>query len=307
MTQTASLDDVPPRPVREVALISDPNIHPALRLLWLEGAAVSDVTPVEVAAHNLALEVTDSGVTVLAGGRPFSPDAVILRSAALFMPLVSEAAKAWSRAGTLVVNDPAGVNVARDKLAAACALHEAGVPVVPTTGFFRAGQPGRFPGTIVVKPAGGSRGRGVQSFSDTAAAHSALGDAVAVQSENHLVAQPFWGQGHHDLRCFVVGNECVAAMRRHAPEGQFVTNVSAGGTAEPADTSSAASQLAVAATQALGLLYAGVDVIESDPPRILEVNALPSFVALAQTTGINPAEYIWRSVSDSLRVGQGRA
>ena len=36
-----------------------------------------------------------------------------------------------------------------------------------------------------------------------------------------------------DLRCFVVGDEVVAAMRRQAPKGDFRSNLHRGGTAEP--------------------------------------------------------------------------
>ena len=57
-----------------------------------------------------------------------------------------------------------------------------------------------------------------------------------------------------------------------------------------------AADLAVKATESLGLFYAGVDIVESNPMRVLEVNSLPSFVRMNEATDVNPADYIWRGI-----------
>jgi len=54
-------------------------------------------------------------------------------------------------------------------------------------------------------------------------------------------------------------------------------------------------ELGVKATHAIGLDYAGVDVIESERgPVILEVNGAPGWQALKQATGVDIAEEIVR-------------
>lgn len=282
-----------------ILFVSDPAVRPNLRRLWLDGAAHAGVGVLEVAAHRLALQVDDDGCRMLLDGGRFEPDAVMLRSTGIFMPLVSALAAVWEAAGVLVVNPVASINTARDKVAAAAALVHAGVKCVPTTGFFRAGVLADTPGEVVVKPAFGSQGRGVALYTSTSAAMVALGQTVRAGDEQHLVAQPFWGPRGHDLRCFVVNGRCVASMRRHNGGDGFENNASRGGPVEEVHDPEAAA-LAVAATEALGLWYAGVDIVESEPRRVLEVNALPSFVALEAVTGVNPAVAIWEMVRDAL-------
>ncbi len=60
-----------------------------------------------------------------------------------------------------------------------------------------------------------------------------------------------------DLRCFVVGDQVVASMQRQAPEGDFRSNLHAGGTAVAAKASRAEQQVAVRSAKALGLSVCG--------------------------------------------------
>lgn len=276
-----------------IAFISDPTVHIELRRLWLNAAHTIGIDPVEVPGHRLALEITDNAPRVLFDGKTFTPDAVVFRSAAIFMPMLTGIAKIWESHGTVFVNHPASINIARDKVAAALHLSTRGVSVVPSLGFFRGGTISGIDATTVVKPAFGSQGRDVRVHTDVADALSVLGDDVRAKTEQHLVAQPFWGPKGHDLRVFVVAGRCVAAVRRHAPAGGLVNNSSQGGVAEAIDPFGEYADLAVLATESLGLDYAGVDIVESLPPRVLEVNALPSFTSLHAATGVNPALDIW--------------
>lgn len=283
-----------------IAFISDPDVHVELRRLWFDAAHAIGIDPVEVPGHRLALEITHDTPRVLFDGAPFMPDVVVFRSAAIFMPLLTEIAKIWEAHGTILINHPASINVARDKVAAALHLATRGVPVVPSLGFFRGGTISGIDDTTVVKPAFGSQGRGVRVDVNVASALAALGDDVRAKTEHHLVAQPFWGPKGHDLRVFVVAGRCVAAVRRHAPDNGLVNNTSQGGTAEAIDPFGEHAELAVRATASLGLDYAGVDIVESTPPRVLEVNALPSFTSLYAATGINPALDIWALATSKL-------
>jgi len=93
-----------------------------------------------------------------------------------------------------------------------------------------------------------------------------------------------------DLRCFVVGDTVVAAMRRLAPQGDFRSNLHRGGTAKPVRPTRAEVATAVHAAQILGLGVAGVDLIRSKRgPLVLEVNSSPGLEGIEAATGIDVA------------------
>ena len=102
----------------------------------------------------------------------------------------------------------------------------------------------------------------------------------------------------YDVRVYVVGGRVLGAMRRHAPDGDWRTNVALGGEVEDVtdDLDGDVRETAVRAVDALDLDVAGVDVIgtESDP-YVLEVNATAGFKGLFEATGRNPAPYIAQS------------
>ena len=90
-------------------------------------------------------------------------------------------------------------------------------------------------------------------------------------------------------------------MRRHAPPGEWRTNVSLGGRAEPCRLDAEAERLALAAARAIGAEMAGVDLItDLDLGRlvVLEVNAVPGWRALARVTGIDVAAAILTALKE---------
>lgn len=98
-----------------------------------------------------------------------------------------------------------------------------------------------------------------------------------------------------DYRIYVVGQSVVGAMRRTAREGEFRTNVAEGGTVEDVtdELPDAVASMAVEATEAIGLDYAGLDVIERDGTwYVLEINTTAGFRGLFRATGVNPAPFI---------------
>ncbi len=127
----------------------------------------------------------------------------------------------------------------------------------------------------VVKLNEGTQGRGV-ILTEKASASRGIVEALRGLYANFLM-QEFIGEAQGaDLRCLVVGDQVVAAMQRQAPEGDFRSNLHAGGSAHPAKASRAEAQMAVRSAKALGLSVAGVDLIRSARgPLVLEVNSTP--------------------------------
>lgn len=103
-----------------------------------------------------------------------------------------------------------------------------------------------------------------------------------------------------DYRLQVVGEQVVAAIERTAGDGEFRANLTHGGSARTITPSPAQVQLALTATRALGLDFAGVDLLGSpDDPVVCEVNSNAHFVNMARTTGVDIGRDIMEYVRDA--------
>jgi len=94
---------------------------------------------------------------------------------------------------------------------------------------------------------------------------------------------------------YVVGERIVGAMNRYAPEGEWRTNVALGGDVEDmtGDLPSEVRRMALDAVEAIGLDYAGVDIVQGeDGYYVLEVNPTAGFRGLFKASGVSPAPYI---------------
>ncbi|HYE77341.1 MAG TPA: RimK family alpha-L-glutamate ligase [bacterium] len=105
------------------------------------------------------------------------------------------------------------------------------------------------------------------------------------------ILETFWGLGHiilmqqyikesggTDVRVLVVGGQVIGAMRRKAQTGQFRANIHRGGVGEIISLTQEEEEIALLATEVMGLDIAGVDLIMSnDGPLVVEVNSSPGF------------------------------
>jgi len=208
--------------------------------------------------------------------------------------------------GLAVVNSPRAIERTVDKHWTSRLLHQAGVPTPATVaaeGFDEAMAAFREMRDVVVKPLLGAGGRGVMRISDEDLAYRTFRTLEMQRAVFYL--QEFVPHGRSDLRLFVAGGRLLAAARR---TGQgWKTNVAAGATASPHPARPGEEDLAVRACRAVGADYAGVDLVEADDGRtlVLEVNGIPGWAALQETTGVDLALEIARLIGARLRVPLG--
>jgi ribosomal protein S6--L-glutamate ligase len=208
--------------------------------------------------------------------------------------------------GVPVLNPPRAVEAAVDKYLTLALLDAAAVPVPSTWAGESAAEAllvfDMLGGDAVVKPLFGSEGRGLMRISDkelawrTFHAIERLGGVLYLQ---RVVRHP-----GHDLRVFVLNGSVLGSMRRHATPGEWRTNVSLGGLAEPCSLDPEAERLALGAARAIGAEMAGVDLIydlDRGQLIVLEVNAVPGWRALARVTGIDVAAAILSALRDARR------
>lgn len=145
------------------------------------------------------------------------------------------------------------------------------------------------PAPHVVKLNEGTQGSGVVLALDESASRSVI-EAFRGLYANFLV-QEFIGEAKGaDLRCFVVGDEVVAAMQRRAASGDFRANLHRGGKATLVTLSDTERDVAIRAARRLGLGVAGVDLLRSRRgPLLLEVNSSPGLEGIEAASGIDIA------------------
>ena len=144
----------------------------------------------------------------------------------------------------------------------------------------------------VIKLNEGSQGAGVILAEHLSASRSVV-EALRGLYANFLVQQFIAEAKGGDIRCFVVGDEVVAAMHRQATAGEFRSNLHRGGEASKIRISDAERQTALRAARVLGLEIAGVDLLRSNKgPLVLEVNSSPGLEGIEGTTGVDVAERI---------------
>ena len=153
---------------------------------------------------------------------------------------------------------------------------------------------------LILKLLEGAQGRGVVLAETQKAAESVI-NAMKSLNANLLVQEFIKEAGGKDLRCFVIGNKVVSAIERTAAVGDLRSNIHQGGSAQAVRIRPEERKLAVAATRAMGLDVAGVDIIRSERgPLLLEVNSSPCLEGIETATGKDLAGQMIQEVERKL-------
>ncbi len=148
----------------------------------------------------------------------------------------------------------------------------------------------------VIKLNEGAQGQGVVLAEKPAASQSVI-EAFRGLYANFLVQEFIREANGRDVRCFVVGDQVVAAMQREAVAGDFRSNLHRGGTGSQVKLTQRERETALRAARALELGIAGVDLLRSQRgPLVLEVNASPGLEGIEAVTGIDVAGAVIRHI-----------
>jgi len=205
--------------------------------------------------------------------------------------------------GTFMVNSVQAFRRARDKYSTSAALARAGLPI-PSTFItemahwaYRASRGFK---QTVYKPFIGSLGFGSMKFDSADMAFNAY---TTLERLGHpLYVQEYLEKSGRDIRAFVLGDRVVASIYRLAQLSEWKTNVAQGARVKPIELPSKLEKLAVNATKTLGLLYAGVDILETEEKAVvLEINGSPSWQGLQKATRVNVANELVKHVIDYMK------
>ncbi|MBI4510619.1 MAG: RimK family alpha-L-glutamate ligase [Deltaproteobacteria bacterium] len=205
--------------------------------------------------------------------------------------------QAISDLGVPVVNGVTALLIAEDKIRCSFLLARALVPTpaaVAVQSLPAAMSALASLKVAVVKPPYGSLGEGVAKVSTwDRDSGRVLRDVIERHGVIYLQRFVRARRARQDLRLFVVGDSVAAGMARVARPGEFRTNIHLGGSPLPYRPSAAVEQVAVRAARAVGLEYAGVDIIDAEEgPLVIEVNGTPRWEGILRATGRDMAEVI---------------
>ena len=246
---------------------------------------------------------------VIPGFGPSLPDAALVRGIAggTFEQVTKRLGvlHGLCELGVPVYNDARAIERSVDKAMTSLLLHAARIPTPPTWATESAAEAQRIAmregaagHALVLKPLFGSQGHGLQLVGTVGGVHHAV-PALARDHGSLAYLQRFippLSSPGFDWRVLVVGGRAITAMRRVS--AHWIHNVAQGAACEAAPLTPELAPLArwaEAAANALGLDYAGVDLMPAAGPhpiQVIEVNGVAAWRGLQRVTRFNIAQAI---------------
>lgn len=236
-------------------------------------------------------------------------DAIIPRIGASISFYGTAVVRQFEMMGVYSVNESVAITRSRDKLRAVQLLSRKGIGL-PITGFanstgdteglleFVGGAP------VVVKLLEGTQGVGVVLAETKKAAESVI-EAFSGLKANFMVQEFIKEAGGSDIRCFVIGDKVVAAMKRQGKEGEFRSNLHRGGSAKLIKITPEERSTAVRSAKVMGLNVAGVDLLRSNHgPVVMEVNSSPGLEGIETATERDIAAMIIEFIEKNAKKGK---
>jgi ribosomal protein S6--L-glutamate ligase len=238
-------------------------------------------------------------------------DAIIPRIGASISFYGTAVVRQFEMMGVYSVNESVAITRSRDKLRASQLLARRGIGL-PVTGFanspddtddlldFVGGAP------VVIKLLEGTQGVGVVLAETKKAAESVI-EAFRGLGANFMVQEFIKEAGGSDIRCLVIGDKVVAAMKRQGKEGEFRSNLHRGGSASLIRITPEERSTAVRSAKVMGLNVAGVDLLRSNHgPVVLEVNSSPGLEGIENATNKDVAGMVIEFIEKNAKKGKTR-
>jgi RimK family alpha-L-glutamate ligase len=193
--------------------------------------------------------------------------------------------------GVVCVNGPRAIERTIDKFLASALLARAGVPTPRTIACERPEDAlaafEELGGDVIVKPLFGSMGAGMTRVDDADVAYRVF-HALALERAVYYLQEALPHDGR-DLRAFVVGGRVLAAIERLG--SGWRANLARGARARATDLSAEQERMCLDAADALGVDYAGVDLLRAADgcDYVLELNGIPGWHGLQGATAIDVA------------------
>lgn len=200
--------------------------------------------------------------------------------------------KLFEAAGIKCVNTYNVATICGDKLLTSVALSEKKIPQPEVRVAFteesalKAIEEMGYP--VVLKPAVGSWGRLLSKVNDRDSAEAILEHKTVLGSYHHSIfyIQKYVEKSGRDIRSFVVGDKCIAAIYRTSPH--WITNTARGGKATNCLVTDELNDISVRAAKAVGGGIVAIDIFETPHGLMVnEVNYTMEYKNSIVTTGVN--------------------
>lgn len=252
--------------------------------------------------------IDDRKINFVLGKKEFDFDVLMERSINHSRAL--HALRIFESLGITCVNSSAVATVCGDKLLTSIALEEAGLPQPEVRVAFTeesaiaAIEEMGYP--VVLKPAVGSWGRLITKVNDRDAAEAILEHKTVLGSYHHSIfyIQKYVEKEGRDIRSFVIGDECIAAIYRESEH--WITNTARGAKAYNCPLTDEIRDLSLRAANAVGGGIVAIDLFENDNGiSVNEVNYTMEFKNSISTTGVNIPERMVDYVLSQARGNNG--
>jgi glutathione synthase len=207
------------------------------------------------------------------------------------------------RGGTLVVNDPAAVRNAPEKLWV-LDFERFMPPTTLTRSLTVAREFLAAQGEIVIKPLHGNAGKAVFKVGSDSANLAALMEMFnATYREPHVLQAFLPAVAEGDKRIMLVDGEFAGAINRRPASGEIRSNLAAGGTAEASELTDTEREICALLGPELskrGLLFVGIDVIGGRWLTEINVTSPTGIVAIDRFNGTDTPGRIWSAIEAKL-------
>lgn len=263
---------------------------------WLKEEAALCGLSLEICfEEDCRIEYGPSGSSISFAGKPMDDVSfVVMRTYNDRISMYYE-----QKPGVFVLNESHPMRVCRDKLLTHQMLTAAGLPTpytmyAPYAGYDEVSE--ALGARFLVKQINGSKGENIFMVNDMTSL-----DAAAGKLRPDCIFQKFIEESSgRDIRVWVLGDECIGSVLRYS-ETSFLSNYSQGGNFKAVELDDNARELAVKAVQAVGLRFAGVDLLFSgNSYSVCEVNGNAGFRTISKASDVSIPHALFVYISDVL-------